>query len=64
MHVPSQYWYDAMSTTVHLLNRLLSKVLNFKTPLQVLASHVSLPTTLMLPPRVFGCVAYVHLHKN
>jgi hypothetical protein len=26
--------------------------------------HVSLPTTLILPPRVFGCVAYVHLHKN
>ena len=53
-----------MSTTVHLLNRLPSKVLNFKTLLQVLASHVSLPTTLMLPLRVFGCVAYVHLHKN
>ena len=53
-----------MSTAVHLLNRLPSKVLNFKTPLQVLASHISLPTTLMLPPRVFGCVAYVHLHKN
>lgn len=46
------------------LNRLPSKVLRFQTPLQVLASHVSLPTTLMLPPRVFGCVAYVHLHKN
>jgi hypothetical protein len=63
-HVPTRYWPDAVSTTVHLLNRLPSKVLQFQTPLQVLASHVSLPTTLMLPPRVFGCVAYVHLHKH
>ena len=64
MHVPPQYWSDVVSTTVHLLNRLPSKVLNFKIPLQVLASHVSLPTTLMLPPIVFWRVAYVHLHKN
>ncbi|RVX03278.1 Retrovirus-related Pol polyprotein from transposon TNT 1-94 [Vitis vinifera] len=64
MHVPPHYWSDAESTAVHLLNRLPFKVLNFKTPLQVLASHVSLPTTLMLSPRVFGCVAYVHLPKN
>ena len=64
MLVPSQYWFDAMSTVIHLLNRLPSKVLNFKTPLQVLASHVSLLITLMFPPRVFECVAYVHLHKN
>ena len=64
MHVPPQYWSDAVSIVVHLLNRLPSKVLNFKTPLQVLASHLSLPTTLMFPPKVFGCVTYVHPHKN
>jgi len=60
-HVLTRFWPDAVSTVVHLLNRLPSKFLQFQTPLQVLASHVSLPTTLMLPPRVFGCVAYVHL---
>jgi hypothetical protein len=32
-HVPIRYWPDAVSTTIHLLNRLPSKVLNFKTPL-------------------------------
>ncbi|KAF2306641.1 hypothetical protein GH714_020006 [Hevea brasiliensis] len=41
-----------------------SKVLNFKTPLQVLSTHVSLRSVLMLPHRVFGCVAFVHLQKN
>lgn len=63
-YVPNCYWPDAVSTAVYLLNRMPSKVLNFKTPLQVLSSHVALPPTLMLSPRVFGCVAYVHLHKN
>ena len=62
--MPSRYWADAVATTVHLLNRMPSKVLNFKTPLQALSTYVSLPTVLMIPPRVFGCVAFVHLHKN
>ena len=43
---------------------MTSKVLGFKTPLQALSTHVSLPTMLMIPPRSFGCVAFVHLHKN
>ncbi|RVW73563.1 Retrovirus-related Pol polyprotein from transposon RE1 [Vitis vinifera] len=59
MHVPPQYWSDAVSTAVHLLNRLPSKVLNFKTPLQVLGSHVSLPTNLMLHPRATLCTRRV-----
>ena len=40
-----------------------SQVLNYKTTLQVLASHIPLPLILMLPPKVFGLVAYVHLPK-
>jgi len=41
-----------------------SKVLDFKTPLQVLSQHVTLPSLLLIKPRVFGCVAFIHLHKN
>jgi hypothetical protein len=63
-HAPPRYWADAVTTSVHLLNRMPSKMLGFQTPLQALAAYVPLPTVLMLPPRVFGCVAYVHLHKN
>ncbi|XP_073261290.1 uncharacterized protein [Populus alba] len=63
-HVPNHYWGDAVATTVHLINCMPSRVLEFKTPLQVLSTYVSLPTILMLPPHIFGCVAYVHLHKN
>lgn len=63
-HVPRRYWRDAVVPAVYLLNRNPSRVLNFETPLQVLAHRVPLPSVLMLPPRIFGCVAYVHHHKN
>jgi hypothetical protein len=63
-HVPSRHWPDAVATAVHLLNRMPSKVLEFKSPLQNLSTYVSIPTMLLLPPRIFGCVAFVHLHKN
>ena len=53
-----------MVTAVYLMNRQPSRVLNYKTPLQVLAKHVTLPYVLMLPPRKFGCVTYVHIPKN
>jgi hypothetical protein len=59
-YVPSRYWTDAVATTVHLLNRMPAKVLTFHTPLKVLFDHVPLPTVLLLPPRIFGCVAFVH----
>lgn len=63
-HVSSSYWDDAIATTIHLLNRMPSKVVNFKIPLHVLSSYVSLPIVLFIPPRVFGCVVFAHLHKN
>lgn len=63
-HVPNSHWTDAVATAVHLLNRMPSKVLKFQTPIQVLSTYTSLPSILKISPRVFGCVAYVHLHKN
>ncbi|CAL2271851.1 unnamed protein product [Prunus armeniaca] len=63
-HVPRHHWDDAIVTAVHLINRMPSGVLTFKTPLQVLAQHRPLPSVLVLTPQIFGCVAFVHLHKN
>lgn len=63
-NVPSHHWPDAVTTAVYLINRMPSRVLQFQTPLQELSSHVSLPSILMLPPRVFGCMAFVHLYTN
>jgi hypothetical protein len=64
INVLTHHWDDAVSTVVYLLNRMPSKVLHFKTPLQVFSSHVALPTVLLLRHRVFGCMVFVHLHKN
>ena len=61
---PGRYWDDVVVTAVYLINRMPSKVLDFKTPLQVLSQHVTLPSLLLIKPCVFGCVAFVHLHKN
>jgi hypothetical protein len=62
--VPSRHWDDSVTTAVYLLNRMPSKTLDFKTPLQVLSRHVTLPSILLLLPRVFGCVTFVHIHKH
>ena len=60
----SFHWVDVVATVVYLINRMPYKILHFKTPLQILSTHISLPSILMLSPRIFGCVAFVHLHKN
>ncbi|XP_034919512.1 uncharacterized protein [Populus alba] len=40
-HVTNHYWGDAVATAVHLINRMPSKVLEFKTPLQPIISQES-----------------------
>ena len=47
-----------------MINRVSSSSINFQTPLQALTNVVVAPTVPNLPPRVFGCVAFVHLHKH
>lgn len=63
-NVPHRFWSDAVVTTVHLMNHMPYKVLGFKTPIQTLSEHVTIPFILLIPPRVFGCAAFVHLYKN
>lgn len=41
-----------------------SNVLKFRTPLQECGTHITLPSHLMLPHRVFGCTVFVHLQRN
>lgn len=63
-NMPQLFWDSAVTTAVHLINRLPSKILKFRTPLQELGTHVPLPSSLIISPRVYGCTAFVHLHKN
>jgi len=53
-----------MNSAVYLINRTPSSVHNFRRPLDVLSDHHVLPPIVHLPPHVFGCVMYVHLHPH
>ncbi|CAN6586683.1 unnamed protein product [Malus baccata var. baccata] len=61
--VPKLFWPEAVTYAVYVINRMPSRVVEFRTPLQVLTEHVPVVSTNTLTPRVFGCVAYVHIHK-
>ena len=56
--VPQRFWGDAILATCYLINRMPSSVLHD----QILHS-ILLPTQPLfcLPPRVFGCVCFVHI---
>ncbi|RVW89665.1 Retrovirus-related Pol polyprotein from transposon TNT 1-94 [Vitis vinifera] len=54
----------AITSAAYLINRVPSSSINLQTPLQALTNVVVAPTVPNLPPRVFGCVAFVHLHKH
>ena len=65
MNVPKYLWGEAIFTTIYLINRMPSKVLNFKTPLAVLNDFF--PTTHLssnLPIKDFCCICYVHLPSH
>ena len=59
-HVPKSYWGDALLTATYLINRMPSRVLDFKTPLEVLSPPSSASKGVSL--KVFGCVCFVHVH--
>jgi len=56
-HVPSRFWCEALSTAVHLINRLPSPSIGNESPFIRLYGHPPNYSTL----RIFGCVCYVHL---
>lgn len=55
--VPSRFWCEALSTSVHLINRLPSPTLNHTSPLFRMYGHSPSYSDL----RTFGCVCFVHL---
>jgi transposase InsO family protein len=53
----TRFWVEALSTGVHLINRLPSQVLNFASPYSILFGIIPEYDSL----HVFGCVCFVHL---
>ena len=63
-HVPKSYWREAILIATHLINQLASKVLGFKSPIEILSLFYSnIKTTNYLIPKIFGCVSFVHVHS-
>ncbi|RVW54333.1 Retrovirus-related Pol polyprotein from transposon RE1 [Vitis vinifera] len=61
---PISYWGEAITSAAYLINRVPFSSINFQTPLQALTNAEVAPTVPNLPPRVFGCMTFVHLHKH
>lgn len=59
-NVPKIFWSDVIQTTAFLMNRMHSRVLSYKSPIEVLSPSTPL---FSLPPKTFGCICYVHISK-
>ena len=56
-NVPKKFWSQGVLTAAYLINRLPSKVLNFKSPYEILKGRQIDLSHL----RVFGCTCCVHI---
>lgn len=63
-HMPLSYWGEAAAIATYLINHVPSSSIEFQTPLQAVTTKVISPVIPDLPLRVFGCVAFIHLHKH
>ena len=63
--VPKYLWGEAILTATYLINRMPTKILKFQTPLEQLKRCFP-PSRLTydLPLKVFGCIAFVHIHGH
>jgi hypothetical protein len=59
MNVPKYLWAEAVMTASYLINRMPTRVLDYKTPIECLTGK----TTYVVPPKVFGCVCFVRDHR-
>ncbi|KAK3013785.1 hypothetical protein RJ639_010144 [Escallonia herrerae] len=63
-HLPLSYWGEALISAAYLINRVPSRTIDYQTPSQALVEAIVAPVLPNLPPHVFCCVAFVHLHKH
>ena len=64
-NVPKSYWGEAVLTATYMINRIPSRMLDNKSPVEILKSfYPHFRTSNGLNPRVFGCTAFVHVHSQ
>jgi hypothetical protein len=59
MNVPKYLWSEAVMTTAYLINCMPSRVLGMRSSAELLLEQ----REFKVPPRVFGCVCFVHDHR-
>jgi len=59
MNVPKFLWSEAVLTATYLINRIPSRVLQMKTPYEMLFGK----NEFIVPPKVFGCTCFVRDHR-
>ena len=57
MNVPKRYWSHAVLTASYIINKLPSRVLEFKTPHEILHNKV----VNLAHFKIFGCSCFVHV---
>ncbi|KAL6347733.1 hypothetical protein AAG906_026262 [Vitis piasezkii] len=64
-NVPKSYWGEAVLTATYMINRIPSRVLDNKSPIEILKSfYPHFKTSNGLTPKVFGCTAFVYVHSQ
>ena len=60
MNVPKFLWGEAVKTAAYLINRMPSRILGYKTPVECLSGS----NYFIVPPKIFGCTCFVHDYRN
>ena len=64
-HVPKRFWRETVLRATHLINRMPSRTLGNKSPIQKLSDfYPKIHVTSNLPPKVFRCAVFIHIHKQ
>ena len=65
MKVPKIYWDEVILAATYLIKRMLSQVFAFKSPIYTLLEFFpNFQGISSLPPKIFGCVSFVHVHNH
>jgi len=60
MNIPKFLWGEAVKTAAYLINRMPLRVLDNKSPTELLLNS----NEFVVSPKVFGCVCFVHDYRN
>lgn len=60
MNVPKFFWSEAVKTAAYLINRMPSRVLAHKTPMECLTGA----NAFTVPPKIFGYTCFVQDYRN